>query len=127
MPPEASPGTFHLFTYGTLKSAITTPAGRELLRGCERVGEGVVSGTLYDAGEYPALLLGGEGTVEGEVWRCPAPLLRVLDRYEGVEEGLFRRAAVEVAGRACWVYVAGPGLGPRLRPGAIIESGSWTG
>lgn len=124
---ELRRGTFHLFTYGTLKSTAATAAGRELLRDCERIGEGTVRGTLYDAGEYPALLLGGEAGVTGEVWRCPAPLLRVLDRYEGTEEGLFRRVAVEVDGRACWVFVAGPRLGPRLRPDAIIESGSWTG
>ena len=117
---------FHLFTYGTLKSAVSTAAGRELLRDCERVGAGSVPGTLYDAGEYPALLLGGEGRVEGEVWRCPASLLRVLDRYEGITEGLFRRVAVEVDDRVCWAYVAGPRLGPRLRAAAIIESGSWT-
>lgn len=98
--------------------------------------EGSVAGTLYDAGEYPALLLGAGGggagpgggrRVRGEVWRCPAPLLRVLDRYEGTEEGLFRRVAVEIGAVVCWVYVAGPKLGPRLRPEAIIESGSWPG
>lgn len=88
---------------------------------------GSVAGTLYEAGKYPALLLGGEGRVEGEIWRCPASLLRVLDRYEGIAEGLFRRVAVEADGQVCWVYVAGPKLGPRLRPEAIIESGSWTG
>lgn len=105
------------------------PAGRALLRDCELIGRGSVAGTLYDVGEYPALLLdGGRGRgVEGEVWWCPAPLLRVLDRYEGTTEGLFRRVAAEVAGRVCWMYVAGPKLGPRLRTDAIIEAGSWRG
>lgn len=107
-------------------SAASTAAGRELLRDCARAGSGSVPGTLYDAGEYPALLLGGETRVVGEVWRCPATLLRVLDRYEGTPEGLFRRVAVEVDERVCWVYVAGPKLGPRLRADAVIESGSWT-
>lgn len=106
-------------------SAASTAAGRELLRDCERVGSGSVAGTLYDAGEYPALLLGGETRVSGEVWRCPSSLLRVLDRYEGIGQGLFRRVAVEVDDRVCWVYVAGPKLGPRLRSEAVIESGSW--
>lgn len=91
------------------------------------MGEGAVRGTLYNVGEYPALLLGGEGEVEGEVWRCPAPLLRVLDRYEGTREGLFRRVAVEVGDVACWTYVAGPKLGPRLRPGAVVPTGRWRG
>ena len=125
MRPEPGSGTFHLFTYGTLKSAVTSPAGKELMRDCEQVGDGTVAGTLYDAGEYPALLLGGAGEVAGEIWRCPAPLLRVLDRYEGTEEGLFRRVATEVDGVPCWVFVAGPKLGPRLRPESIIGSGRW--
>lgn len=127
LPAGAGSGHFHLFTYGTLKSGVSRAPARELLRECTLVAEGTVAGTLYDAGEYPALLLGGEGRVAGEVWRCPAPLLRVLDRYEGTAEGLFRRVATQAARLPCWVYVAGPRLGPRLRPEAIIESGSWTG
>jgi gamma-glutamylcyclotransferase (GGCT)/AIG2-like uncharacterized protein YtfP len=123
----AAEAGFHLFTYGTLKSAMSSPTARELLRDCEVVARGTVRGTLYDAGEYPALLLNGGTAVDGEVWRCPASLLRVLDLYEGTREGLFRRVAVEVAGRPCWIFVAGPKLGPRLRPDAIIESGTWTG
>lgn len=125
----AADAGFHLFTYGTLKSSVSSPAARALLRDCELVGTARVAGTLYDVGNYPALLLdGGRGdAVEGEVWRCPSPLLRVLDRYEGTREGLFRRVAAEVGGHVCWVYVAGPKLGPRLRPDAIIEAGSWTG
>lgn len=105
---------FHLFTYGSLRSG--SDASRTLLDGCGRIGEGVVRGTLYDVGEYPALLLSGDGEVRGEIWRCPPERLVVLDRYEAVAEGLFRRAAVRIDGRACWVYVAGPRLGPRLVP-----------
>lgn len=86
-----------------------------------------VSGRLYDAGSRPALLLGDDGVVHGEVWRCPAPRLRALDRHWGLDEGLFRRVAVETGGVVCWVYVAGPKLGPELRPETIIASGSWTG
>lgn len=111
--------SFHLFTYGTLRAG-TGPA-RHLLDGCERVGRGVVHGTLYDVGDYPALLLSGDRPVPGEIWRCPVDRLAALDRYEGVEEGLFRRVGVRVEGRACWVYVAGPRLGARLRPEAVVR------
>lgn len=120
-------GGFHLFAYGTLRSDAISPAGRELLRGCERVGAGTVRGTLYEAGRYPALLLSGEDEVRGEVWRCPTELLPVLDRYEGTTDGLFRRAAVRVGEWACWVYVAGPALGPRLTPDARVSNGTWRG
>lgn len=116
---------FHLFVYGTLKSATAPPAGRALLRDAERVAEGAVRGTLFDVGSYPALLLSGEDEIRGEVWRCAAELLPVLDRYESTEKGLFRRVAVDVGGIACWVYVAGPRLGPRLTQEARVEHGIW--
>ena len=112
--------TFHLFTYGTLRS----DPPPSLLDGCERVGTGTVTGTLYDLGEYPALLLGGDDPVEGTIWRCPTDRLPELDRYEGVEEGLFRRVGVEVGEYGCWIYVAGPALGDRLLPEARVEPGA---
>ena len=114
---------FHLFTYGSLTSG--RAEAKALLEGCERVGTGEIRGTLYDAGEYPAVLLDGEDRVRGEIWRCPADLLPRLDAYEGVADGLFRRAAVSVADVACWVYVAGPRLGPRLVPEARLPAGEW--
>lgn len=110
---------FHLFTYGTLRAG--AGPGHPLLDHCDRIGAGVIQGTLYDLGVFPALLLSGDAEVPGEIWRCPAERLTVLDHYEGVEESLFRRAAVRVGGRACWVYVAGSRLGPRLVPGARVR------
>jgi gamma-glutamylcyclotransferase (GGCT)/AIG2-like uncharacterized protein YtfP len=117
---------FHLFTYGSLTSRRPGSVGHELLAGCERIGEGSVRGTLYNLGDYPALLLSGSDTVPGVVWRCPVELLPALDAYEGTDSGLFRRAAVRVQGLACWIYVAGPKLGPRLVPEARNRYGSAT-
>lgn len=114
---------FHLFTYGTLTAGAR--ASSELLADCERVGAATVRGTLYDAGRYPVLLLSGRERVEGEVWRCPAHVLPRLDRYEGVEEGLFRRVGLHVDDTPCWAYVAGPALGSRLTPDARIRSPRW--
>jgi gamma-glutamylcyclotransferase (GGCT)/AIG2-like uncharacterized protein YtfP len=115
--------TFHLFTYGTLGSRGGAGA---LLDGCERVGDADVKGILYDTGDYPALLLTEDGQpVEGEIWRCPADRLPALDRYEGVDDGLFRRIGVRTGGVACWVYVAGPKLGSRLTPESRIDDGRW--
>jgi len=114
---------FHLFTYGTLGSG---GAASGLMDGCERVGSASVRGTLYDVGEFPALLLSGGDLVPGEIWRCPADLLPRLDRYEAVRAGLFRRVGARVDDTPCWVYVAGPALGARLEPGARVrrEGGS---
>ncbi len=108
--------TFQLFAYGTLKDGVA-----DLLDGCERVGTGEVRGTLYDLGDYPALLLSGDDPVPGVIWRCPTDRLPDLDRYEGTDEGLFRRAGVQVGDHACWVYVAGPKLGGRLVPDARVH------
>jgi gamma-glutamylcyclotransferase (GGCT)/AIG2-like uncharacterized protein YtfP len=113
--------SFHLFTYGSLVDA--SGPGAQLLRGCQRVAEGSLRGTLYDLGEYPALLLSGNTLVRGLIWRCPTDRLPHLDAYEGVEDGLFRRVGVQVGTYACWVYVAGPGLGRRLAPEARQGSG----
>jgi gamma-glutamylcyclotransferase (GGCT)/AIG2-like uncharacterized protein YtfP len=112
----------NVFVYGTLRSG-----GRAsgLLRGCECLGARTLPGTLYDLGAYPALVLEGEGRVEGEVWRCPGELLHALDEYEGVPRGLYRRVPVEVEGVECWTYVAGPGLARILTPEWIIPSGRW--
>jgi gamma-glutamylcyclotransferase (GGCT)/AIG2-like uncharacterized protein YtfP len=108
-------------------SPVEAGSGADLLTGCERVAEAVVAGTLYDMGAYPTLLLGGPGAVHGQVWRCPATVLPELDRYEGVDDGLFRRVGLRVGDLPCWVYVAGPRLGARLRPEARIVSGRWQG
>ena len=112
---------FHLFAYGSLRSNGT---GSSLLRGCEHIGSGEVGGVLYDIdGEYRALVLYGSTPVPGDVWRCPTSVLATLDEYEGVEHGLFRRIGVNVklndgAEVGCWVYVAGPSLSEKLRPGS---------
>jgi gamma-glutamylcyclotransferase (GGCT)/AIG2-like uncharacterized protein YtfP len=112
-----SASSFHLFAYCSLASDDARPAA-DLLAGCERVGRASVRGTLYDLGEYPALLLSGTTEVRGVIWRCPADRLPLLDAYEGVEEGLFRRVGVQAGEYGCWVYVAGPRLGLRLTPEA---------
>jgi gamma-glutamylcyclotransferase (GGCT)/AIG2-like uncharacterized protein YtfP len=112
-----------LFVYGSLRRG-GVAHGR--LAGCRFLRAGRIAGTLFDTGAgYPTLVLGGEGEAEGEIWEVPAPLLRALDRYEGVGEGLFRRVPVEVDGVECWTYVAGDALRERLSPAAAVPSGRW--
>jgi gamma-glutamylcyclotransferase (GGCT)/AIG2-like uncharacterized protein YtfP len=117
--------SIYLFVYGTL---LSSGAAASMLVGCERVTRASVEGTLYDIdGAYPALVLAGTGSVDGEVWCCPPELVYELDRYEGVEDALFRRVAVMVAEYPCWAYVAGPQLARRLTPARRISSGRWVG
>ena len=114
-----SDAMFHLFVYGTLRK---NGSAAHMMSGCEHLGSATVGGVLYDIdGEFPALVLYGKAPVRGEVWRCPSRMLPELDRYERVSSELFRRVAVTAKletgdSAACWVYVAGPGLAPKLTP-----------
>ena len=119
---------FHLFAYGTLRAG-----GRAtgMLRDCEHVSPGELGGVLYDIdGDFPALVLYGNTPVSGDIWRCPNALLPVLDDYEGIEKGLFRRVGVRVRASVdaleipCWAYVAGPALSAKLLPARRITH--WT-
>jgi gamma-glutamylcyclotransferase (GGCT)/AIG2-like uncharacterized protein YtfP len=115
--------TFNLFVYGTLR---TGGAAAAKLRDCARVEDASIAGTLYDIdGRFPALVMGGHGRVHGEVWRCPVEMLKQLDEYEGVEQRLFRRVAVQVGANACWTYAAGPLLARRLVPSCRVAGGRW--
>ncbi len=120
--PAATGAHFHLFVYGTLRSHGGAAAR---LTGCQLAGDAVLEGTLYDLGDFPALMLYGSSPVHGEVWRCPADMLPGLDEYEGVDRGLFRRAAVTAGGVPGWTYVAGPALAHQLTPERRLRSGDW--
>jgi gamma-glutamylcyclotransferase (GGCT)/AIG2-like uncharacterized protein YtfP len=118
-------GVFHLFAYGTLRR---DGGQARILEGCAPVRDATVAGTLYDIdGRFPALVLYGDTPVRGEIWRCPADRLLVLDEYEGVDAGLFRRVGLRVDDTACWTYVAGPALARRLTADRRIASGDWLG
>ena len=94
----------YLFAYGTL-----APDGPEAATRGGWIADRV-RGRLFDLGPYPALIDPEEpdaGWVEGYVRSIdPGELLRRLDAYEGVEEGLYRRLIVTTqGGREAWVYV----------------------
>lgn len=110
---------FHLFVHGSVP-AVLAAAGAA--GGAERVAVREVVGTEYDVGGIEtALVLAGPGRVTGEVWRCGVELLPDLDRDERVAGRLLRRVGVQVGEYACWAYVAGPKLAPRLAPGRRLE------
>ncbi len=103
-----------LFAYGTLAPESPETAAR---RGWE---PDQVRGRLYDLYPLPALadLDGPEaGWVEGYVRPVSAyDLSGRLDTYEGVGEGLYRRALTTTrAGRRVWLYVYARPLPPKAR------------
>ena len=99
-----------LFVYGTLTRGFPLHA---LLEGrADRVGNGEVTGLLFDLGRYPAALRDRDGIIRGEVYRLHDPSLwRVLDSAEGSQ---YHRGEVEVrmaGGRrltACIYWYVGP-------------------
>jgi gamma-glutamylcyclotransferase (GGCT)/AIG2-like uncharacterized protein YtfP len=113
-----------VFVYGSLMSAgdqgaLLGSLGRSAAR---------ARGALYHlpAG-YPALMLGADDVVYGELVEAPGPrLLALLDQYEGVSEGLFSREQidVEVGLRRvkAWAYVMER---PEARGAKRLKSGRW--
>jgi gamma-glutamylcyclotransferase (GGCT)/AIG2-like uncharacterized protein YtfP len=76
---------------------------------------------------YPALRLGEQGDVHGELIELEDDaLLEILDAYEGVSEGLYQRvrgtALVGLARIPAWVYVM---RSPERRGGRLLPNGRW--
>ena len=115
-----------LFVYGTLMPRHAQ--GGLLASATSRI-EATTRGTLYHlpAG-YPALQLEGDGRVHGVLVELPSPqILRLLDRYEGVEEGLYTRVEIPVTAALrttrAWAWVMDD---PTLHGGRVLPSGRWT-
>jgi molybdenum cofactor guanylyltransferase len=90
-----------IFVYGTLlvgESNHSSLAAAEFL-GIDRL----QNADLYDLGEYP-MMLPGEGTVTGEVYRVTADTLTELDILEEHPEIYFRGQIILESGRSSQVY-----------------------
>lgn len=114
----------NLFVYGTLMGG--APQGA-LLAGRHRV-KATVRGSLFalPAG-YPALRPGGDGVVHGElVEGVDERVLALVDRYEGLDEGLYERIELDVdvglKRERAWVYVM---RHPERRGGRRVPDGRW--
>jgi gamma-glutamylcyclotransferase (GGCT)/AIG2-like uncharacterized protein YtfP len=115
-----------VFVYGTLRRG---GAGAMSIRfpQAKFIAEAKVSGSLYDLGAYPGLLLNESSSlVIGEVYEVDDELLNELDAFEAAS--CYRRQQVEISlgsdRRVCWLYV------PEVEPGfyshrTLITSGDW--
>ena len=121
-------GPRRVFVYGTLRKGEVNDINR-LSPSPVYLGSARVAGTLYPLGWYPGLVLGGEGTVVGEVYAVTPELERRLDEIECLlpeptGEYLKRELQVDVEGRAmeCFVYEIEAGLVANLDP---MPEGDW--
>jgi gamma-glutamylcyclotransferase (GGCT)/AIG2-like uncharacterized protein YtfP len=91
-----------LFVYGTLKRGF---AGRVRLDGSRYEGSARTAPgyALHDLGPYPALVVAGQGTVEGELHWVTTEHLARLDEYEGPEYA--RESIVLADGSRAEAYV----------------------
>lgn len=113
-----------LFVYGTLLRG--APQGAFLAH-LPRT-DAWMAGTMFrmPAG-YPAVIPSREGRVFGElVSGIDDRMIVLLDRYEGVHEGLYVRQKLDVLvgllRRPAFVYV---GVEPERHGGKRVESGRW--
>jgi gamma-glutamylcyclotransferase (GGCT)/AIG2-like uncharacterized protein YtfP len=113
-----------IFVYGTLMSGEMYSEFME--RGdLKRLCPARCLGRLYDLGDYPGMIPGGNLWIAGELYRSSAieKLLPILDELEGSHA--FERRLVEVdwthgpTPAWCWVYT-----GP-VDPSSRIDGGSW--
>jgi gamma-glutamylcyclotransferase (GGCT)/AIG2-like uncharacterized protein YtfP len=113
-----------VFVYGTLRRGC---AGEMSVRfpDAKFIAEAQVSGSLYDLGAYPGLLLDESNSlVIGEVYEVDDELLSKLDDFEASSN--YRRKQVEISpgidSRPCWIYEPDPEF-YSLR--TLITSGDW--
>ena len=87
-----------VFCYGTLRG---TQLGKMLSMNDQ------ITGMVVDLGRFPALVtFNTDLTVEGDVLEVDENTLAALDRYEGVDHGLYRRATTTTeAGHEVIVYM----------------------
>ena len=110
-----------LFVYGSLKRGFRHHC---VLRGApfERSARTAKGFRLVLQGEYPALVSGGMGSVEGELYLVTAELLAELDHFEGCPD-LYRREPILLEdGSRALTYVVLP---ERAQALPAIADGRW--
>jgi gamma-glutamylcyclotransferase (GGCT)/AIG2-like uncharacterized protein YtfP len=116
--------THLVFVYGSLRRgsaramSIRFPKSRF-------VAEAKVSGSLYDLGAYPGLLLDESNSlVIGEVYEVDDEILNNLDDFES--SGHYWRKQVKISIgthiKKCWIYAPNPEAFSRH---TLITSGDW--
>ncbi|KAF0137125.1 MAG: AIG2 family protein [Rhodospirillaceae bacterium] len=120
--------TRHVFVYGTLRRGEVNDITR-LQPAPRYLGIASIPGEMYHLGDYPGVVLGGSGRVQGEVFAIVAELEHQLDAIETIEpahcsEYVRRQVELRVGDRTlqCLVYEVRPHC-VRGRP--RIVDGDW--
>jgi gamma-glutamylcyclotransferase (GGCT)/AIG2-like uncharacterized protein YtfP len=113
-----------VFVYGTLRRG---GAGAMSIRfpASKFIADAQVSGSLYDLGAFPGLLLNESNSlVTGEVYEVDDELLNKLDDFEASSHYRRRQVEISLGGHrtACWVYEPDPEF---YSPRTLIPSGDW--
>jgi gamma-glutamylcyclotransferase (GGCT)/AIG2-like uncharacterized protein YtfP len=113
-----------VFVYGTLRRG---GAGAMSIRfpNSKFIADAKVSGSLYDLGAYPGLLLNESNSlVTGEVYEVDDEILHKLDDFEAASN--YSRKQVEISlgihRSSCWTYEPNPEF---CSPSTLIPSGDW--
>lgn len=117
--------TKHLvFVYGSLRRG-GAGAMSDRFPDAKFIAEAQVSGSLYDLGDYPGLLLDESNSlVAGEVYEVDDAILNKLDDFEASSHYLRKQVEISLGDqkRTCWIYEPDPEF-YSLRK--LITSGDW--
>lgn len=117
-----------VFVYGLLRPGCAGFEELELGKRAVLVGPDGIAGRLYDLGDYPGVVLGGEGIVRGDLLLPGhSGVLAALDRYEDYDPAdpdrseYLRVRVTTLGGQEAWVYAYA--LDVTDRP--VIADGDW--
>ena len=113
-----------VFVYGTLRRG---GAGAMSVRfpDSKFIVDAKVSGSLYDLGAYPGLLLNESSSlVTGEVYEVDDEILKRLDDFEASSYYLRKQVEVSLGSerKMCWIYEPDPEFYSLHK---LITSGDW--
>jgi gamma-glutamylcyclotransferase (GGCT)/AIG2-like uncharacterized protein YtfP len=113
-----------IFVYGTLRRGC---AGAMSIRfpTSKFVAEASVTGSLYDLGPYPGMILAESNSlVFGEVYEVDDETLNQLDEFEASSSYLRKQVEVSLGNqqKSCWTYEPNPAF---YSFQILIGSGDW--
>jgi len=87
----------YLFVYGTL---IKGESNHKTLGNSKLIGDAFTKGTLFDIGNYPALIPDGDNDIKGEIYEVDSDTLIQCDLLEGYDvdnpNSLYIRKIIDV-------------------------------